>query len=137
MKILNYVAVGCLGMGISVAPGQMLINGAGATFPYPLYSKWFDEYAKIDPSVRFNYQSIGSGGGQQQIIAQTVDFGASDGPMSDDMLASGRGHLQFTRQTEPPAGRPHPGRYLSRENHQVERSANRRYQSRRKTARRR
>jgi phosphate transport system substrate-binding protein len=65
----------------------MLINGAGATFPYPIYSKWFDEYAKVDPSVRFNYQSIGSGGGQKQILAQTVDFGASDGPMSDDNLA--------------------------------------------------
>jgi phosphate transport system substrate-binding protein len=67
--------------------GQMLINGAGATFPYPLYSKWFDEYAKLDPSVRFNYQSIGSGGGQKQILAQTVDFGASDSPMSDENLA--------------------------------------------------
>jgi phosphate transport system substrate-binding protein len=65
----------------------MLINGAGATFPYPIYSKWFDEYAKIDPSVRFNYQSIGSGGGQKQILAETVDFGASDGPMSDENLA--------------------------------------------------
>src|SRR5690348_18305129 len=64
--------------------GQMLVNGAGATFPYPIYSKWFDEYAKVDPSVRFNYQSIGSGGGQKQILAQTVDFGASDGPMSDE-----------------------------------------------------
>jgi phosphate transport system substrate-binding protein len=66
---------------------QMTINGAGATFPYPIYSKWFDEYAKVDPSVRFNYQSIGSGGGQKQILSQTVDFGASDGPMSDDNLA--------------------------------------------------
>ena len=66
---------------------QLLINGAGATFSYPIYSKWFDEYAKVDPSVRFNYQSIGSGGGQQQILAQTVDFGASDGPMSDHNLA--------------------------------------------------
>src|SRR5271157_5721857 len=63
---------------------QMLINGAGATFPYPIYSKWFDEYAKVDPSVRFNYQSIGSGGGQKQITAETVDFGASDGPMTDE-----------------------------------------------------
>jgi phosphate transport system substrate-binding protein len=69
------------------AQAQMTINGAGATFPYPIYSKWFDEYAKVDPSVRFNYQSIGSGGGQKQILAQTVDFGASDGPMSDDNLA--------------------------------------------------
>jgi phosphate transport system substrate-binding protein len=65
----------------------MTINGAGATFPYPIYSKWFDEYAKVDPSVRFNYQSIGSGGGQKQIMAETVDFGASDGPVSDDNLA--------------------------------------------------
>jgi phosphate transport system substrate-binding protein len=75
------------------AHAQMTINGAGATFPYPIYSKWFDEYAKIDPSVRFNYQSIGSGGGQKQILAQTVDFGASDGPMSDDNLAKAPGKL--------------------------------------------
>lgn len=66
---------------------QLLINGAGATFPYPIYSKWFDEYSKVDPSVRFNYQSIGSGGGQREIREGTVDFGASDGPMSDKDLA--------------------------------------------------
>ncbi len=71
----------------------MTINGAGATFPYPIYSKWFDEYAKVDPSARFNYQSIGSGGGQKQIIAQTVDFGASDGPMSDDNMAKAPGKI--------------------------------------------
>jgi phosphate transport system substrate-binding protein len=75
------------------ASAQMTINGAGATFPYPIYSKWFDEYAKVDPSVRFNYQSIGSGGGQKQILAQTVDFGASDGPMSDVNLAKAPGKL--------------------------------------------
>jgi phosphate transport system substrate-binding protein len=75
------------------ASAQMTINGAGATFPYPIYSKWFDEYAKVDPSVRFNYQSIGSGGGQKQILAQTVDFGASDGPMSDENLAKAPGKL--------------------------------------------
>lgn len=69
------------------ASAQMLINGAGATFPQPIYSKWFDEYAKVDPSVRFNYQGIGSGGGQKQILSETVDFGASDGPMSDENLA--------------------------------------------------
>ena len=80
--------------GISVtASAQMMINGAGATFPYPIYSKWFDEYAKVDPSVRFNYQSIGSGGGQKQILAQTVDFGASDGPMSDENLSKAPGKL--------------------------------------------
>src|SRR5262245_54009026 len=83
------VALGC----VSNAFAQMTINGAGATFPYPIYSKWFDAYAKVDPSVRFNYQSIGSGGGQKQILAQTVDFGASDGPMSDDNLAKAPGKL--------------------------------------------
>jgi phosphate transport system substrate-binding protein len=74
-------------LGAASAPAQMLINGAGATFPFPIYSKWFNEYAKVDPSVRFNYQSIGSGGGQKQILSETVDFGASDGPMSDENLA--------------------------------------------------
>ena len=74
-------------LGATAASAQMLINGAGATFPFPIYSKWFNEYAKVDPSVRFNYQSIGSGGGQKQILSETVDFGASDGPMSDDNLA--------------------------------------------------
>src|SRR5437667_5004210 len=81
-----------LGLAANAA-AQMLINGAGATFPYPIYSKWFDEYAKIDPSVRFNYQSIGSGGGQKQILARTVDFGASDGPMSDENLAKATGKI--------------------------------------------
>ncbi len=81
-----------LGLSAS-ASAQMMINGAGATFPYPIYSKWFDEYAKVDPSVRFNYRSIGSGGGQKQILAQTVDFGASDGPMSDDNLSKAPGKL--------------------------------------------
>ena len=69
--------------GALSASAQMTINGAGATFPYPIYSKWFDEYTKVDPSVRFNYQSIGSGGGQKQIMAETVDFGAS--PMARTM----------------------------------------------------
>lgn len=64
----------------------MTLNGAGATFPYPIYSKWISEYEKVDQSVRFNYQSIGSGGGVRQIINQTVDFGASDDPMSDEDL---------------------------------------------------
>src|SRR5262249_16310281 len=82
-----------LAFGLSGASAQMTINGAGATFPYPIYSKWFDEYAKVDPSVRFNYQSIGSGGGQKQILAQTVDFGASDGPMSDQNLVKAPGKI--------------------------------------------
>src|SRR5471030_147574 len=83
----------CSKPAVPSASAQMTINGAGATFPYPIYSKWFDAYAKVDPSVRFNYQSIGSGGGQKQILAQTVDFGASDGPMSDDNLAKAPGKL--------------------------------------------
>src|SRR5215813_3094649 len=70
----------------SPAVAQTLMNGAGATFPYPIYSKWFDEYTKVDPSVRFNYQSIGSGGGIRQITERTVDFGATDGPMTDEQL---------------------------------------------------
>ncbi|HET6371040.1 MAG TPA: phosphate ABC transporter substrate-binding protein PstS [Nitrospiria bacterium] len=64
----------------------MLINGAGATFPYPIYSKWFDEYTKANPDFRFNYQSIGSGGGIRQASEQTVDFGATDGPMNDEQI---------------------------------------------------
>lgn len=62
------------------------INAAGATFPYPIYSKWFDEYHKAHPKVQINYQSIGSGGGIRQLLDKTVDFGASDGPMSDEQL---------------------------------------------------
>ena len=90
LKILGLTVA----LGLSAnASAQMMLNGAGATFPYPIYSKWFDEYAKVDPSVRFNYQSIGSGGGQKQILAQTVDFGASDGPMSDENLAKAPGKL--------------------------------------------
>jgi phosphate transport system substrate-binding protein len=89
---------GILGLAIALglsgnASAQMMINGAGATFPYPIYSKWFDAYTRVDPSVRFNYQSIGSGGGQKQILSQTVDFGASDGPMSDENLAKAPGKI--------------------------------------------
>jgi phosphate transport system substrate-binding protein len=75
------------------AAAQTLINGAGATFPYPIYSKWFDEYTKVDPEVRFNYQSIGSGGGIKQVTSRTVDFGASDGPMTDDQLKAAPSEL--------------------------------------------
>src|SRR6516162_5461823 len=68
------------------ASGQTLINGTGATFPYPIYSKWFNEYRKLHPDVQINYQSRGSGAGIQQVTAGTVDFGASDGPMNDLQL---------------------------------------------------
>ena len=77
----------------SQASAETLINGAGATFPYPLYSKWFSEYAKIDHSVKFNYQSIGSGGGIKQIMAGTVDFGASDKFLTDAELKAAPGKL--------------------------------------------
>jgi len=76
-----------LTMVISVLVHAALsINGAGATFPYPVYSKWFDEYQKKNSQVQINYQSIGSGGGIRQITEGTVDFGASDGPMNDEQL---------------------------------------------------
>jgi phosphate transport system substrate-binding protein len=68
------------------AKGALSINGAGATFPYPMYSKWFDEYHKKNPDLQINYQSIGSGGGIKQVTEGTVDFGATDGPMNDDQL---------------------------------------------------
>jgi phosphate transport system substrate-binding protein len=78
---------------VAPADAQMLMNGAGATFPYPIYSKWFDEYTKVDPEVRFNYQSIGSGGGIKQVTSRTVDFGATDGPMTDEQLKQAPGEL--------------------------------------------
>src|SRR5689334_282919 len=75
------------------AIAQTRLNGAGATFPYPIYSKWFSEYNKQHPDVQINYQSIGSGGGIRQVTAGTVDFGASDGPMTDDQLSQVKGKL--------------------------------------------
>ena len=72
------------------ALGQTTLNGAGATFPNPMYQKWFSEYHKTHPDVQFNYQSIGSGGGIRQVLAQTVDFGASDGPMTDEQLSQAK-----------------------------------------------
>ena len=86
-KIFSVLAVLLLLGTVAVAEGgQVLLNAAGATFPYPIYSKWFDEYHKVHPNVQINYQSIGSGGGISQLTDRTVDFGASDGPMSDDQL---------------------------------------------------
>src|SRR3954470_23445893 len=84
----------CVGLVLAalttVASAQTKLNGAGATFPYPIYSKWFSEYNKIHPDVEINYQSIGSGGGIRQVTAGTVDFGASDGPMTDEQLANSK-----------------------------------------------
>jgi phosphate transport system substrate-binding protein len=72
--------------GAALVAQTMQINGAGATFPYPIYSKWFSEYNKLHSNIQINYQSIGSGGGIKQVTEGTVDFGASDGPMNDDQL---------------------------------------------------
>lgn len=72
---------------------QTVIQGAGATFPYPLYSKWISEYRKVNPNLNINYQSIGSGGGIKQITERTVDFGATDAPMKSSELAKVKGTL--------------------------------------------
>jgi phosphate transport system substrate-binding protein len=90
MKRLFAAAVLALAFTASAAD-RLLVNGAGATFPFPLYSKWFSEYNKLHPDIQFNYQSIGSGGGIQQITNRTVDFGASDAPMKDEQLAAAPG----------------------------------------------
>ena len=79
----------------SPAAGSVQINGAGATFPFPLYSKWFYDYAFVDSSVKFNYQSIGSGGGIKQITEKTVDFGASDAILNDDQFTAAPGIQMF------------------------------------------
>lgn len=90
--LAGLIVVGLMG-SMALAAKLLLINGAGATFPYPLYSKWFYEYTKVDEGVNFNYQSIGSGGGIKQITAQTVDFGASDGALTDEQLKQAPGEL--------------------------------------------
>jgi phosphate transport system substrate-binding protein len=81
------------GTSTGTAAGPVTLNGAGATFPYPLYSKWMSEYNKQNPDVRINYQSIGSGGGIRQISAGTVDFGASDAPMTESEEKAAPGKL--------------------------------------------
>src|SRR5580692_11059990 len=70
-----------------------LINGAGSSFDYPAFTKWFEAYSAVDADVHFNYQSVGSGAGQQQLLKGTVDFGASDAPMSDENLAKAPGKI--------------------------------------------
>lgn len=85
-KILAGALIACA----ACTAGAQKINAAGATFPYPIYSKWFSEYAQQHPGVQINYQSIGSGGGIRQVTEGTVDFGASDMPMTDAMLAQSK-----------------------------------------------
>jgi len=106
MLVLGLMVLGVLGlsgcearkgrpaMEKTPATGSVALNGAGATFPFPLYSKWMSEYNKINPDVRINYQSIGSGGGIRQVTAGTVDFGASDAPMDADSLAKAGGAIE-------------------------------------------
>jgi len=100
MKPLSRMAaVACtlaLGAGLatqSLRAQSLQINGAGATFPNPIYSKWFDEYNKKNPNVRINYQPIGSGGGIRQVTAQTVFFGATDGPMTEEQILAAPGKI--------------------------------------------
>jgi phosphate transport system substrate-binding protein len=95
MKKLILLLLGCGGWlaAQTGAHAQTLINGAGSSFDYPAFTKWFEAYVKTDPSVHFNYQSIGSGGGQKQLLNQTVDFGASDAPMTDASLAAAPGKI--------------------------------------------
>ena len=82
-------AILCLLLATSPALAQD-ITGAGATFPYPIYSKWFIEYSAAHPGVKINYQSLGSGAGIRQVTAGTVDFGAADVPMTDEQLAASK-----------------------------------------------
>ena len=85
-RIAGFLFVALAVAGAVWAQGALLINGAGATFPYPIYSKWFDEYHKKFGNIQINYQSVGSGAGIKQVTDGTVDFGASDGPMNDEQL---------------------------------------------------
>ncbi len=87
--MIRRIALLCVVLAAPVF-GQTTLNGAGATFPNPMYQKWFSEYHKAHPDIQFNYQSIGSGGGIRQVLAQTVDFGASDGPMTDEQLSQAK-----------------------------------------------
>jgi phosphate transport system substrate-binding protein len=99
MKPLStFAAVACTlalaaGVAQSLHAQSLQINGAGATFPNPIYSKWFDEYNKKNPNVRINYQPIGSGGGIRQVTAQTVFFGATDGPMTEEQILAAPGKI--------------------------------------------
>jgi phosphate transport system substrate-binding protein len=87
--VIRRIVLLCLALAVP-ALAQTTLNGAGATFPYPMYSKWFSEYHKLHPDIQINYQSIGSGGGIRQVLAGTVDFGASDGPMTDEQLSQAK-----------------------------------------------
>ncbi len=93
IRILAIVASGLAALAGVASAQTVQINGAGATFPYPIYSKWFSEYNKLHPEVAINYQSIGSGGGIRQMTAQTVFFGATDGPMTNEQQFAAPGPI--------------------------------------------
>jgi phosphate transport system substrate-binding protein len=86
MKRIAGTLLVLLALGGVLLAQNLLINGAGASFPYPIYSKWFSEYNKKNPTIQINYQSVGSGAGIKQATEGTVDFGASDGPMKDEQI---------------------------------------------------
>jgi len=90
--VFGITALGFIGCANNTG-GEVRLQGAGATFPNPLYQKWLSEYGKLNPNVKIDYQSIGSGGGIKQIQARTVDFGASDAPMSDAELKASPAEL--------------------------------------------
>jgi phosphate transport system substrate-binding protein len=91
MKITRGLLLALAAGSAALAADKLLITGAGATFPFPIYSKWFSDYNKMHPNVQINYQSIGSGGGIKQITEKTVEFGASDAPMTDEEMAKAQG----------------------------------------------
>lgn len=98
MKAIHTTLASVLFLG-TAAHAQVSLQGAGATFPYPLYSKWIAEYQKVNPKVQINYQSIGSGGGIKQTLEQTVDFGATDAPMTDGERAKAKSHIHHIPST--------------------------------------
>src|SRR5262252_3804666 len=96
MRMLRYAVLVLAGLMLAAASGlaqNVQINGAGASFPYPIYSKWFSEYNKLHPEIEINYQSIGSGGGIRQLTSETVFFGATDGPMNEEQLKAAPGKV--------------------------------------------
>jgi phosphate transport system substrate-binding protein len=84
---MKHIVLALLGSAAVMSAPAQLINGAGSSFDSPAFTKWFESYGAVDPAVHFNYQAVGSGAGQQQLLKQTVDFGASDAPMSEDNMA--------------------------------------------------
>src|SRR5713226_511991 len=133
MKFKLVAALAALCITTTALAQKIQINGAGATFPNPIYSKWFSEYNKLHPNVEINYQSIGSGGGIRQLTAQTVFFGATDGPMTTDQIYAagvtgappadcsrrGRADLRDSRRQQRAAfHRPGPGRHFPRQDHE-------------------